>query len=53
MDITGIVRTLETTGYTGWYVMEQDTILTSEPTADGGPIQDTRASIAHLATLQE
>lgn len=50
-DIATIVRTLEGAGYTGWYVLEQDTVLTGEPPAGGGPIEDVRASLGFLATL--
>ena len=43
------VRALEEEGYSGWYVLEQDTAL---PTADippgAGPIEDVRRSIAFL-----
>jgi len=49
IDIAGIVRGLEASGYTGWYVMEQDAILAAEPPADGGPVADVRASLAFLA----
>ena len=47
IDITTIVSTLEKSGYDGWYVLEQDTILQARPT-DEGPLADVRASIAHL-----
>lgn len=47
VDIAGIVRTLETYGYSGWYVLEQDTVLTSDPEGEG-PVQDVRASVAYL-----
>jgi inosose dehydratase len=47
VDIAGIVRTLETNGYSGWYVLEQDTVLTGDP-EDEGPVQDVRASVAYL-----
>jgi inosose dehydratase len=50
VDIAGIVATLETDGYAGWYVLEQDTVLASEP-ADEGPIVDVRASVAYLRGL--
>jgi inosose dehydratase len=53
VDIAGIVRTLEAAGYTGWYVMEQDTILEAEPAPGGGPLQDVRDSVAYLATLAQ
>ncbi len=51
VDIAGIVRELEAHGYTGWYVMEQDTILAAEPPAGQGPVADVRASLAFLAEL--
>jgi inosose dehydratase len=50
VDIAGIVRALEAAGYAGWYVLEQDTVLTSEP-ADEGPVRDVRAGIAFLLGL--
>jgi len=49
IDIAAIVRGLEASGYTGWYVMEQDAILSAEPASDGGPLADVRASLAFLA----
>lgn len=50
VDIASIVRLLETSGYDGWYVMEQDTVLHDEPVGEG-PLVDVRASIAFLAGL--
>jgi inosose dehydratase len=50
IDITTIISTLESSGYSGWYVLEQDTILQSRPT-DEGPVADVRASIAHLQSI--
>ena len=35
VDITGIVDTLEGSGYRGWYVLEQDVMLPGEPEGDG------------------
>jgi len=52
VDLATIVGTLERSGYRGWYVLEQDTILQSAPT-DEGPLTDVRASIAHLHKLAE
>ena len=49
--IAGIVEALEDNGYDGWYVMEQDTILTAEPegvVAQDGPLADVLASVAFL-----
>jgi inosose dehydratase len=52
VDIAAIVGSLEGAGYDGWYVLEQDTILTG-PLADGddGPIADVRASLEHLLAI--
>jgi inosose dehydratase len=46
------VRTLEESGYGGWYVLEQDTALPTADLPEGeGPIQDVRRSIAFLEAL--
>ncbi|MGW7680185.1 sugar phosphate isomerase/epimerase family protein [Kribbella sp. NPDC054772] len=50
IDITLIVATLEEAGYDGWYVLEQDTILSDRPSGEG-PVVDVRASIAHLREI--
>jgi len=50
VDIAAIVTTLERSGYDGWYVMEQDTVLGSE--ADGDRAAgDVHASVDHLRGL--
>ncbi|XRQ13638.1 TIM barrel protein [Actinomadura welshii] len=49
IDIPGIVRTLEGAGYEGWYVLEQDAVLTGEPPNGGGPYDDVRRSLDFLA----
>jgi inosose dehydratase len=51
VDIAAIVASLTAAGYTGWYVMEQDAVLTGEPDAGTGPIDDVRASLALLRSL--
>ncbi len=51
VDIAGIVSALDGAGYTGWYVLEQDTVLDAEPPAGTGPIEDVRASLAYLQAL--
>ena len=35
VDVASIVNTLQRNGYTGWFTLEQDTILTEEPTRRG------------------
>lgn len=52
VDIATIVGSLEGAGYDGWYVLEQDTILSGPPGAgELGPVADVRASIEHLRTI--
>ena len=51
VDITAIVSGLEAHGYDGWYVMEQDTILSAEPAAGEGPSRDVRDSLAFITGL--
>lgn len=51
VDIASIVSTLEAAGYEGWYVMEQDTVLDSEPADGKGPIEDVRTSLEFLRTV--
>jgi inosose dehydratase len=50
VDIAAIVNHLEANGYTGWYTLEQDTILTEEP-RDEGPVTDVRTSAQHVRDL--
>jgi inosose dehydratase len=50
VDVRAIVTRLEEHGYTGWYVLEQDTILTEPPTGEG-PVADVRASVDYLRSL--
>src|SRR5919201_416308 len=50
VDVLAIVGSLRARGYDGWYVLEQDTILTEEPHGDG-PVADVWASAEHLRTV--
>jgi inosose dehydratase len=50
IDVAQIVTTLQHNGFDGWYVLEQDTILTGEP-VDEGPVRDVIASVKHLQTV--
>ncbi len=50
IDIAAIVRDLERAGYTGWYTLEQDTILTEEPIGEG-PVADVRESLTFITEL--
>jgi inosose dehydratase len=50
--IAATVRLLEQSGYTGWYVLEQDVALTDgEPPLGEGPVHGVRQSIEYLKSL--
>jgi inosose dehydratase len=50
VDVAAIVSYLTKRGYDGWYTLEQDTILTGEPTGEG-PVADVRTSADHLRRI--
>ncbi len=50
VDFAAIVEHLRGRAYDGWYVLEQDTILTEEPRGEG-PVADVHASVEHLRGL--
>lgn len=51
VDLEGVIRQLEANGYQGWYVIEQDMSLKSDPPAGTGPIEEARASVRFLQDL--
>lgn len=53
VDIAGLIGYLEANGYDGWYVLEQDAVLTQEPPPDGGPQEDAATSVAFLNRLAD
>jgi inosose dehydratase len=50
VDFAAIVSHLRSRDYDGWYVLEQDTILTEEPRGEG-PVAEVRESAGYLRTL--
>jgi inosose dehydratase len=50
VDFAAIVSHLRGRDYGGWYVLEQDTILTAEPRGEG-PVADVRQGAAYLREL--
>ena len=50
IDFAAIVGYLERDGYSGWYILEQDTILTEQPAGEG-PVADVRISADHVRGL--
>jgi len=54
VDIASIVGSLERTGYDGWYVLEQDTMLAGPVQAGHhGASADVRASMDHLLAIAQ
>lgn len=51
VDIAAIVTALEGAGYTGWFVLEQDTVLHEDPAPGDGPLHDVAASLEYLASV--
>jgi inosose dehydratase len=51
VDVAAAVRSLEAAGYAGWYVMEQDVVLSREPAPGDGPLAEVRASLAFMREL--
>jgi inosose dehydratase len=48
VDVPRLVRALESHGFAGWYVLEQDVMLDAEPANGNGPAADVRASVEYL-----
>lgn len=54
VDMKAILASLKAAGYTGWYVLEQDNVVTEDPAPSEGPLADAQASVDFLrATLAE
>jgi inosose dehydratase len=51
LDLEGVVDRLLGAGYTGWFVLEQDTALTDEPEPDGGPMVSAGESLAYFRRI--
>jgi inosose dehydratase len=50
IDLEAMVGTLESAGYRGWYVLEQDVVLDG-PAQSKAPLDDVRASLAFLLRI--
>ncbi|MGH1488983.1 MAG: sugar phosphate isomerase/epimerase family protein [Acidimicrobiales bacterium] len=54
LDIDTVIGGLETAGYKGWYVLEQDVAITGpEPEIGSGPIEGVRKSVDYLRGLAD
>jgi inosose dehydratase len=45
VDIGWLLEVLEGEGYSGWYVLEQDTVVEHEPAEGKGPVSDVEKSL--------
>lgn len=45
-----VILTLEHQGYSGWYVLEQDTALSEQPDLGTGPVRDVQRCVEYLRT---
>jgi inosose dehydratase len=50
VDVAAVVGALEASGYQGWYVLEQDTILDGPPAGEG-PVRAVREGLTYLDGL--
>ena len=50
IDFGAVAAALRKYRYDGWWVLEQDTVLTEEPVGEG-PVADVRTSVEHLRGL--
>jgi len=51
VDIAALVKHFEAAGYGGWYVLEQDVMLTAEPQPGTGPVRDARRSAVFFESV--
>lgn len=53
LPIDSVIQSLEVSGFTGWYVLEQDAAITGEePPTGRGPILDVQTSLNYLKNLE-
>lgn len=48
VDVARLLELLENAEYRGWYVLEQDNVVDTEPEEGGGPVNDVRKSLKFL-----
>ena len=51
VDVRTITSTLIFQGYTGWFVLEQDLVMTEEPAIGKGPMVDAKESVEFLRAV--
>jgi inosose dehydratase len=53
VDVARLVEILDRSNYGGWYVLEQDIMVASEPPEGEGPVNDIRKSLQFLESTLE
>ena len=53
VDVARLLEILDRSNYGGWYVLEQDIMVASEPPEGEGPVNDIRKSLQFLETTLE
>jgi inosose dehydratase len=48
VDVGEVLERLEGSGYAGWYVLEQDSVVEGEPPEGEGPVAEVRRSLDYL-----
>jgi inosose dehydratase len=48
VDLSAVLGRLGDAGYSGWYVLEQDSVVEEEPPEGEGPVVEVRKSLAYL-----
>jgi inosose dehydratase len=48
VDVGAVIDRLESAGYGGWYVLEQDSVVETEPPEGEGPVENVRKSLKFL-----
>jgi len=51
VDVRGITSTLISQGYAGWFVLEQDNVMSEEPDPGAGPMVDVKDSVEFLKAV--
>lgn len=51
IDVKAIIENLLAAGYTGWFALEQDNVITEDPGEKLGPFQDARASVEFINSV--
>jgi inosose dehydratase len=51
LDVEGVFGRLDESGYSGWFVLEQDTALTAEPEPGTGPAKSVRQSLEYFRRI--